>query len=134
MHLEGLVSFLRLICNELPQKHQGKRSPYYEYAIHWTVYGILAINSWFWSVIFHSRDVVLTERMDYCSAILVIGYSLIIAFLRTFHIKSEMAQVILVAPIILFLIIHMLYLNLFNFDYANIMICDQANGASFVTS
>lgn len=124
MHLEGLLSFASLVFNKLPQRHQGKWSPFYEYSTLWMIYGLLAINSWFWSAIFHSRDVVFTERMDYLSAVSVIGYTLILAILRTMSIKAEATRVMVVAPIISFLATHMLYLNFFKFDYGlNMKIC-----------
>ncbi|KAI5079295.1 hypothetical protein GOP47_0004774 [Adiantum capillus-veneris] len=124
MHLEGLLSFLSLVLNKLPQRCQGKRSPYYEYSTLWIIYSLLAINSWFWSAIFHARDIVLTERMDYLSAVSVIGYTLIVAILRTMNDKAEATRVMVVSPIIAFLATHMLYLTLMKFDYGlNMKIC-----------
>ncbi|MCO5559089.1 hypothetical protein L7F22_012681 [Adiantum nelumboides] len=124
MHLEGLLSFLSLVLSKLPQRSQGKRSPFYEYSTLWIIYALLSINSWFWSAIFHSRDVVLTEKMDYLSAVSVIGYTLIVAILRTMNAKAEATRVMVVSPIVAFLATHMLYLNLFKFDYGlNMKIC-----------
>lgn len=124
MHLKGCLSFLNLIFYKLPQKSQGRKSPYYEYSTLWIIYGLLSMNSWFWSSIFHSRDLRITERMDYISAVAVIGYTLIIAIIRTLNLRIEAARVMVASPIIAFVSTHILYLNLYNFDYGlNMKIC-----------
>lgn len=56
VHFQGFSSFLVLIFYKLPLQPKG---PYYEYVGLWTVYGLLAMNSWIWSTVFHSRWVVL---------------------------------------------------------------------------
>ena len=43
----------------------------------WIGYGIVSLNAWLWSTIFHSRDVDLTEKMDYFSAFSIVTYSLV---------------------------------------------------------
>ena len=53
--LLGLTKFIRLVYFELPRKPMGDKGPMYEYAGLWIVYGGMAINSWFWSTIFHAR-------------------------------------------------------------------------------
>lgn len=124
MHFEGWLSFLNLIYYKLPQKYQGIRSPYYEYAELWIVYGLLSMNSWFWSAIFHSRDVWITERMDYSSAVALIGYTLIVAIIRTLGLRTEATRVMVASPIVAFVSTHILYLNFYNFDYGlNMKIC-----------
>ena len=52
VHFQGFSSFLVLIFYKLPLQPKG---PYYEYVGLWTVYGLLAMNSWIWSTVFHSR-------------------------------------------------------------------------------
>ncbi|KAH0854542.1 hypothetical protein HID58_061512 [Brassica napus] len=41
---------------------------------------------------FHGWDVDITKRLDYSSAIVVLGFSLIVSFLRTFDIRVEAAR------------------------------------------
>lgn len=53
LHFHGWMSFFTLLYNKLPLK--ASKRPYYEYASLWHVYGLLSLNSWFWSTIFHSR-------------------------------------------------------------------------------
>ena len=37
----------------------------------WVGYCVCGVNAWVWSAVFHTRDTVLTERMDYFSAALL---------------------------------------------------------------
>ena len=50
----------------------------------WTLYGLVSVNTWFWSTMFHSRDYEFTERMDYFCAFSVVAYSLAAFLLRLF--------------------------------------------------
>uniref|UniRef100_A0A7C9EUA5 Post-GPI attachment to proteins factor 3 n=1 Tax=Opuntia streptacantha TaxID=393608 RepID=A0A7C9EUA5_OPUST len=49
----GWVSFFILVYYKLPVRSNGKT--YYEYTGLWHLYGILSMNSWFWSAVFHAR-------------------------------------------------------------------------------
>ncbi|KAJ7119372.1 hypothetical protein O6H91_12G037000 [Diphasiastrum complanatum] len=123
-HILGVVSFLVLLYHKLPLRQHGKGVPYYEYAGLWTIYALFAINSWFWSAIFHARDMNVTERLDYCSAVALIGLSLILAIIRTGNLRVEAARVMASAPIIAFISTHILYLNFYEFDYGlNMKVC-----------
>ena len=53
MHFNGWLSFFLHVYYKLPM-NQNKKS-YYEYTSLWLVYGLLSMNAWFWSAIFHSR-------------------------------------------------------------------------------
>jgi hypothetical protein len=75
------------------------------------------MNSWIWSTVFHSRDMRFSEMLDYSSAIALLGYSLILAIIRTGSLQAEAARVMVSAPIIAFISTHILYLNLYRFDY-----------------
>lgn len=61
-----------------------------------------------------------TEMLDYSSAIALIGYSLMLAIIRTGNLRSEAARVMVAAPIIAFITTHILYLNLYKFDYGKL--------------
>ncbi|XP_031108840.1 post-GPI attachment to proteins factor 3-like [Ipomoea triloba] len=115
IQFHGWVSFFILINYKLP--FRPNRKPYYEYTGLWHIYAILSMNSWFWSAVFHSRDVDLTERLDHSSAVALLGFSLILAILRTFNVRDEAARVMVASPIIAFVTTHILYLNLYQFDY-----------------
>ncbi|XP_073261651.1 uncharacterized protein [Populus alba] len=116
IQFHGWVSFFILRYYKL-QLTPSKKT-YYEYTGLWPIYGILSMNSWFWSAVFHSRDVELTEKLD-CSSAVALGFSPILAILRAFNMRDEAARVMVSAPIIAFVTTHILYLNFYNLDYIN---------------
>ncbi|KAK9086480.1 hypothetical protein Syun_028874 [Stephania yunnanensis] len=74
--------------------------------------------------VFHSRDVDITEKLDYSSAVALLGYTLILAILRTFNVREEAARVMVAAPLIAFVTTHILYLNFYKLDYGlNTKVC-----------
>ncbi|XP_047324754.1 post-GPI attachment to proteins factor 3-like isoform X2 [Impatiens glandulifera] len=122
MQFHGWVSFFVLVNYKLPLR--PNKSTYYEYTGLLHVYAIFAMNSWLWSAVFHTRDVDLTEKLDYSSAVALLGYSLLLAVLRAFNVRLEAARVMVAAPIIAFVTTHILYLNLYELDYGwNMKIC-----------
>ncbi|GMH18416.1 hypothetical protein Nepgr_020257 [Nepenthes gracilis] len=122
IQFHGWISFFILVYYKLPLK--DNRKPYYEFTGLWHLYGILAMNAWFWSAVFHSRGVDLTEKLDYSSAAALHGFSLIVAILRVFNVKNEAARVMVAAPLIAFVTTHILYLNFYNLDYGlNLIVC-----------
>ncbi|KAL6509486.1 hypothetical protein OROGR_022796 [Orobanche gracilis] len=125
VHFHGWVSFFILVNYKLHFKPNKKT--YYEYTGLWNIYAVFAINAWIWSAVFHSRlrvDVDLTERLDYSSAVALLGYSLIPAIIRAFNVRLEAARVMIAAPLIAFVTTHILYLNLYQLDYGwNMKVC-----------
>ena len=61
----------------------------------------------------------LTEKLDYSSAVALLGFTLILAILRAFNVRDEASRVMVAAPLIAFVTTHILYLNFFNLDYGN---------------
>jgi hypothetical protein len=59
VHFQGFSSFLVLVFYKLPLSAHG--SPHYEYVSLWAIYGLLSMNSWIWSTVFHSRLVHVTS-------------------------------------------------------------------------
>ncbi|VAI39812.1 unnamed protein product [Triticum turgidum subsp. durum] len=117
------VSVFQACFGLLPRRPQTKRT-YYEYTGLWHIYAILSLNAWFWSTIFHTRDIDLTEKLDYSSAVAQLGYSLILTLLRTFNVKDEAGRVMFAAPILAFVTTHILYLNFYELDYGwNMKVC-----------
>ncbi|KAH8486363.1 hypothetical protein H0E87_025393 [Populus deltoides] len=122
IQFHGWVSFFILIYYKLPLTPSKKN--YYEYTGLWNIYGILSMNSWFWSAVFHSRDVELTEKLHFSSAVALLGFSLILAILRAFSVRNEASRVMVSTPVIAFVTTHILYLNCYNLDYGlNIKVC-----------
>ncbi|CDY63979.1 BnaCnng42900D [Brassica napus] len=77
------------------------------------------MNSWFWSAVFHTRDIDITKRLDFSSAIAVLGFSLIVSILRTFDVRVEAARVMVSAPVLALVTTHVLYINFYKLDYAS---------------
>lgn len=122
-HIHGWLSFFFLIHYKLPLKPQSGK-PYYEYTGLWHTYGLLAINSCLWSAVHHSLDVDLTEKLDISSGVALLGYSLILAIVRTFSVKDEAGRVMVAAPFISFVTTHILYLNFYQLDHGlNMKVC-----------
>ncbi|KAM7250232.1 hypothetical protein ACFE04_022115 [Oxalis oulophora] len=70
------------------------------------------------------RDVDLTEKLDYSSAVALLGGSLIVAITRCFSVRTEAARVMAAAPLLAFITTHILYLNIYKLDYGwNMSVC-----------
>ncbi|KAG2294719.1 hypothetical protein Bca52824_041388 [Brassica carinata] len=54
------------------------------------------------------KDVDIIKRLDYSSAIAVLGFSLIISILRTFDVRVEAARVMVSAPVLALVTTHVL--------------------------
>ncbi|KAL6546988.1 hypothetical protein OROMI_022709 [Orobanche minor] len=122
MHFHGLHSFRSLVYYKLPL--QPNKKPFYDYVGLWTIYGLLSINAWFWSAVFHSLDIDLTEKLDYSSAVALLGYSMIVALIRSFGLRHDAAKVMVSAPLIAFTTTHILFLLNYEMDYGwNMKVC-----------
>ncbi|CAN6901346.1 unnamed protein product [Brassica oleracea] len=74
--------------------------------------------------VFHTRDVDITKRLDYSSAIAVLGFSLIVSILRTFDVRVEAARVMVSAPVLALVTTHVLYINFYKLYYGwNMIVC-----------
>ncbi|CDY55489.1 BnaCnng29030D [Brassica napus] len=70
------------------------------------------------------KDVDITKRLDYSSAIAVLGFSLIVSILRTFDVRVEAARVMVSAPLLALVTTHVLYINFYKLDYGwNMIVC-----------
>ncbi|KAL8461947.1 hypothetical protein ACS0TY_033146 [Phlomoides rotata] len=114
INLHGWRSFSFLIYYSLPLKPD--KTPFYDYYGLFNIYGIVSTNAWFWSVIFHSRNMDLTEKLDYSSAIVLLGCSIILAIIRSFGLRSDAARVMVAAPLLAFSTTHILFLYNYNMD------------------
>ncbi|KAL9240421.1 hypothetical protein vseg_014644 [Gypsophila vaccaria] len=115
IQFHGWISFFILVYYKLPMIHNGKTV--YEYTGFWHMYGILAMNCWFWAAVSHSRDLDLTEKLGYSSFIAFLGFGLLLAIIRVFNVKKEAARVMVGAPVIALLTTHILFLNFYYLDY-----------------
>ncbi|KAM1332335.1 hypothetical protein FF1_008404 [Malus domestica] len=121
-HFHGWISFFILLYYNLPLRRDKKT--YYYFASLWHIYALLSLTSWFASAVFHSKDVDLTEKLDYSCAVAILGYSLILSILRSFDVKDDAVRVMVAAPLLAFVTTHILYLNFYKLDYGwNMQVC-----------
>ncbi|KAJ9588908.1 hypothetical protein L9F63_017786, partial [Diploptera punctata] len=103
------------------RKQVRKTSPMYWL---WTFYNVICLNCWFWSTIFHTRDTLFTEKMDYFSAFSTVLFSFYAMVIRLLNEKSKFLTVVLSLICLVFFVFHVTYLSYVNFDYGYNM---QAN-------
>ncbi|WWD18241.1 hypothetical protein CI109_102691 [Kwoniella shandongensis] len=76
--------------------------------------GLVQINTWVWSSVFHARDTPTTERLDYFSATLTIAFTLLYSIVRIFGLQTPLTTSRLLIPVsasIAFLVLsHFTYL------------------------
>ncbi|XP_048622919.1 post-GPI attachment to proteins factor 3-like [Brassica napus] len=93
MHFHGWLSFFITLYYKLPLKQDR--------------------------TVFHTRDIDITKRLDFSSAIAVLGFSFIVSILRTFDVRVEAARVMVSAPVLALVTTHILYINFYKLDYAS---------------
>ncbi|CAN6897861.1 unnamed protein product [Brassica oleracea] len=75
----------------------------------------------YYNAVFHTRDIDITKRLDFSSAIAVLGFSFIVSILRTFDVRVEAARVMVSAPVLALVTTHILYINFYKLDYAMLL-------------
>ncbi|KAH0879848.1 hypothetical protein HID58_067242 [Brassica napus] len=98
MHFHGCLSFFITLYYKLPLKQDR--------------------------TVFHTRDIDITKRLDFSSAIAVLGFSLIVSILRTFDVRVEAARVMVSAPVLALVTTHVLYINFYKLDYGLAMLLE----------
>lgn len=84
----------------------------------WGLYSAVYTNTWLWSTVFHARDLLWTERLDYFCASIGLAFSLAVVLIRIFDIRSWRRRCGLVfLPLSLGLGAHISYLQWVHFDY-----------------
>jgi hypothetical protein len=87
----------------------------------WYMFGLISINTWIWSAIFHTRDFDFTEKMDYFCAFSLVLFQFNCFFVRTLTLRKSIFSKLLLYLIcflsILYFLYHVYYLSFINFDY-----------------
>lgn len=83
----------------------------------WHAFSLICCNAWIWSIVFHTRDLPITELFDYGFAYSMVLASLVCMVLRMFHQRSVVLRGLIASVSILFFISHFYYLSLDRFDY-----------------
>lgn len=95
-------------------------------------FAFVGMNAWIWSSVFHVRDFVLTERLDYFSAGLTVTYGFFTAAVRTFRLddpKKIAYRYALIAICLTAYISHVSYLQFVKFSYSYNMLANVIVGA-----
>jgi hypothetical protein len=87
-------------------------------------------NGWIWSSLFHARDTMMTERLDYFSAVLLVLFSLYFTIVRT-ALLSYTSLIVLLSIFAIYYSIHVLYLHFVKFDYSYNMAVTAGSGFIF---
>ncbi|XP_070566720.1 post-GPI attachment to proteins factor 3-like [Ptychodera flava] len=121
MHIIGIIEYRRRLPSDAPM-----------YWI-WHAFAAVGVNTWFWSTVFHSRDVLLTERMDYfCAASLLLMniFTLAVRSIGYHQGKCRRDICLVFAAVLLSLFVcHVSYLTFYKFDYGYNMAASVLAGA-----
>ena len=131
--MQELLSTVFSIGNLLPHfwgwlQYRRRVSLSYSMRSWWSAYALVACNTWLWSAVFHARDTLLTERLDYFCASLGIVVSFALQTMRTFHIRSAVARYTVLATFLLPYLYHISYLHFVHFDYGYNMLVSLTTG------
>jgi hypothetical protein len=84
----------------------------------WSLYSAVYTNTWLWSTVFHARDLLWTERLDYFCASTGLTFSLAVVLIRIFDVRQWSRRGAFVfLPLALGLAAHISYLQWVHFDY-----------------
>ncbi|KAH6568828.1 hypothetical protein BASA60_008469 [Batrachochytrium salamandrivorans] len=125
--LNGLAHWVGL--RRFARNARHSQYPYYTLL---RLSGLLAVNSWIWSMVYHTRDFPWTERMDYFSAMASILFSLHVAIVRVFGLRSSRGctRLFLMSAGYIYFLFHVMYLTLYDFDYGYNMLASIVVGAA----
>ena len=83
----------------------------------WVIHFIAAMHAWIWSAVFHSRDVVATERLDYFSAGALMVFDMYLSCCRVFSLSSAVSRTAFAILLMVGYGRHMYYMHYVKFDY-----------------
>lgn len=83
----------------------------------WHAFCAICCNAWVWSMVFHTRDLPLTELFDYGFAYSMVLASFVCMALRMMCRRSIILRAAVAIFCILFFINHFVYLSIGRFDY-----------------
>ena len=93
---------------------------------------VFAVNAWIWSSVFHARDKIWTERLDYFCATYLVVYSLYVSIHRwTYELQIQSRKSVrwfAAGSLTAIYIGHVSYLSFRSFDYSYNMIMNVAIG------
>lgn len=113
-HYQGLKSLMALDSH--PKVNQGS-VPMIRF---YKMFAFVGMNAWIWSAVFHTRDFLLTERLDYFSAMACIIFGLYTVVVRAYRLDLPKNSGSLVAATVILggaYLCHVGYLQFVHFSY-----------------
>ncbi|KAF1978390.1 Mn2+ homeostasis protein-like protein Per1 [Bimuria novae-zelandiae CBS 107.79] len=112
---------------------RDKIPPSYPLRKYYVAFGYTGLASWMFSIIFHTRDFNVTEKLDYFAAGAQVLYGMYMAVVRIFRLerKEPMRQSVLrvwTTTCVLLYTLHVAYLTLWKWDYTYNMAANVAVG------
>mmetsp|Transcript_33767 Transcript_33767/g.64597 ORF Transcript_33767/g.64597 Transcript_33767/m.64597 type:complete len:296 (+) Transcript_33767:3-890(+) len=85
---------------------------------------IVNVNAWVWSMVFHARDLPMTEALDYLSANVVLFSGILLIAARVLSCQQPSEWALMALPALAGLCLHMHYMLAVKFDYGwNMKLC-----------
>jgi len=114
-----IFSFFNLYMHYSGLKRMNRITPknYYLRKIY-TLNSLVGIYSWIASMIFHTRDNPVTEKMDYFGASASIICNCFVTIVRVFNVRSPKRIMAAFSVLFLYYLGHISYLTFWHFDYA----------------
>lgn len=83
----------------------------------WKMNLVVSLNAWFWSAVFHTRDLNWTEKMDYFCATSLVMYSFFACLMRFIGLKNKVRCFCVGLFLLCVYCGHVFYLSIIRFDY-----------------
>lgn len=90
---------------------------------------LISVNAWLWSCVFHTRDLLLTEQLDYFSATAVVLFSVYCSLVRMALLRHRVLQGFTAVVLLVSFGCHVGYLSLVKFDYGYNMMANVSIAA-----
>lgn len=123
-HAHNLAKYLQQFPKRGRPGGAAKAQQLYPYYWLWPLYGVVSINAWLWSSVFHTRDTRVTEKFDYFSADTLAAVTTFVTVTRTMQLQAAWQRGALGAALGLGLLQHIHYMMFVKFDYGyNMALC-----------
>lgn len=83
----------------------------------WKANLVVCLNAWFWSTVFHTRDLNWTEKMDYFCATSLVMFSFFACMLRFIGLENKWSCFLIGLLLCSIYCTHVFYLGFIHFDY-----------------
>lgn len=116
-----LLSILNLLANGFCLKRlvgtgKGRTAHRFKYVL-WIIHFLLAMNAWVWSSVFHTRDVTVTERLDYFSAGALLVFDMYLSCCRVLSLSSLYSRSMFLIILVAGYVRHVYFMHYVTFDY-----------------